>query len=226
MSPTLFSIVIDSLLKHLDATGYGLCISGLRLGASAHADDLCSLSKAAGIQGNCIEAFCTANSLTLNSSKTEAVVFSKGSHVQQTITVAGHSIQTVPSLKYLGVCIQQDMSTCKSIEDNIAEARRAFFATGLLGSFPGKCNPLTGRSIFIPVLLYGCESWVLTPPLMGKLEKFQSEIGKRILRLSKYHNHLAPLIGLHLPSKETHSSQNYWRETINLSVLECFEHCQ
>ena len=35
---------------------------------------------------------------------------------------------------------------------------------------------------------------------MGKLEKFQSEIGKRILRLSKYHNNLAPLIGLHLPS--------------------------
>ena len=207
MSPTLFSIVIDSWLKHLDATGYGLCISGLRLGASAHADDLCSLSnfpKAAEIQGNCIEAFCTANSLTLNSSKTEAVVFSKGSHVQQTITVAGHSIQTVPSLKYLGVWIQQDMSSCKSIEDNIAKARRAFFATGLLGSFPGKCNPLTGRSIFeifvIPVLLYGCESWVLTPPLMGKLEKFQSEIGKRILRLSKYHNNLAPLIGLHLPS--------------------------
>ena len=35
---------------------------------------------------------------------------------------------------------------------------------------------------------------------MGKLEKFQSEIGKRFLRLSKYHNNLAPLIGLHLPS--------------------------
>ena len=35
---------------------------------------------------------------------------------------------------------------------------------------------------------------------MGKLEKFQSEIGKRILRLSKYHNNIAPLIGLHLPS--------------------------
>ena len=113
-----------------------------------------------------LKAFCTANSLTLNSSNTEAVVFAKGSHVQQTITVAGHSIQTAPSLKYLGVWIQQDMSSCKSIEDNIAKARRAFFATGLLCFFPGKCNPLTGRISFeifvIPVFLYGCESWVLT----------------------------------------------------------------
>ena len=74
LSPTLFTIVVDSLLKNLDATGQGLCISGLDLGASAHADDIRAISnfpEAAEIQGRCIGAFCTANSLTLNTSKTE-----------------------------------------------------------------------------------------------------------------------------------------------------------
>ena len=60
---------------------------------------------------------------------------------------------------------------------------------------------MTGRSIFvIPILLYGCETWILTPALTTKLKKFQSEIGKRILRLSKYHSDLAPLVGLRVPS--------------------------
>jgi hypothetical protein len=202
LSPTLFTIVVDSLLKNLDATGQGLCISGLDLGASAHADDIRAISnfpEAAEIQGRCIGAFCTANSLTLNTSKTEAVAFTNGPHILDTIYVAGQSIQTQPSVKCLGVWLQHDL--CRSIEENIAKARKAFFATGALGSFQGKSNPLTGRSIFvIPILLYGCETWILTPALTTKLEKFQSEIGKRILRLSKYHSDLAPLVGLRVPS--------------------------
>ena len=74
--------------------------------------------------------------------------------------------------------------------------------------FQGVLNPLTGRSAFevfvIPVLLYGCETWILTPALLSKLEKLQSEIGKQILKLSKYHADLAPIIGLHLPSIKAH----------------------
>ena len=33
---------------------------------------------------------------------------------------------------------------------------------------------------------------------MTKLEKFQAEIGRRLLGISRYHADLAPLIGLHL----------------------------
>ena len=115
--------------------------------------------------------------------------------------MAGQSIKTQRSVKCLGVWLQHDLSPRRSIEENIAKARKAFFTTGALGSFQGKSNPLTGRSIFvIPILLYGCETWILTPALTTKLEKFQSEIGKRILNLSKYHSDLAPLVGLRVPS--------------------------
>ena len=65
-------------------------------------------------------------------------------------------------------------------------------------------NPLSSKSLFesfvIPTLLYGCETWILTIPLLNKLEKFQSEIGRRILGISKYHADTAPLIGLHWSS--------------------------
>ena len=84
---------------------------------------------------------------------------------------------------------------CRSVDENISKARHAITALGSIGSFQGVLNPLTGRSAFevfvITVLLYGCETWILTPALLSKLEKLQSEIGK------------APIIGLH---QSTYSS--------------------
>ena len=97
-----------------------------------------------------------------------------------------------------------DLSPTKSIQENIHKARRAFFALGSIGAFHGRLNPLTGQSLFetfvIPTLLYGCETWILSEPLLESLESFQAEIGKRILGISKYHSNISTRIGLHWPS--------------------------
>ena len=70
------------------------------------------------------------------------------------------------SVKCLGYWWSWDLSLTKSIQEGIAKARRAFFAFGALGAFNGKLNPLSGRAIYetcvIPVLLYGCENWIMT----------------------------------------------------------------
>ena len=207
LSPTLFIVIMDSLLKFLDYTHQGLSLLSLDVGSSAHADDIricCNCADAVTRMGLCIDAFCSTNSLQLNSSKTEAVTFSKSSLKQTTLNIAGHSITSQPQVKCLGVWWHHNLSPCISVEENICKARRAFFATGSMGSFQGKLNPLSGRSILecfvIPVLLYGCETWILTSSLITKLEKLQSELGRRILGLTRYHADLSPLIGLHLPS--------------------------
>ena len=117
--------------------------------------------------------------LTLNASKTEAVKFSVGPFSPDTIQVAGTTIDTQSHAKCLGVWWQHDLSPGRSVEENISKARRAFFGLGSIGSFQGVLNPLTGLSVFevfvIPILLYGCETWILTPTLLSKLEKLQSE---------------------------------------------------
>ena len=100
---------------------------------------------------------------------------------------------------------QHNLSPGASVDESISKAaRRAFFALDSIGSFQGNLNPLSSKSLFesfvIPTLLYGCETWILTLPLLNKLEKFQSEIGRHILGLLKYHADIAPLIGLHWAS--------------------------
>ena len=77
------------------------------------------------------------------------------------------------------------LSSVKWIDNNIKKARGARGS----GIFHGSLNPLSSRSIVeccvFPVLLYGAESWMLNKTLLKKLESFQCEIGKRILRLPK-----------------------------------------
>ena len=172
LSPTLFTIVIDSPLKHLETTGQGLCFSKLDVGSSGHADNIHAASnfpEAAKVQGNSVNAFCSTNSLTPNSSTTEAVTFSKGLPTPCTLNVAGQSINTQSTAKCLGVWWQHDLSPCRSIEENIAKAHRVFFTLSSIGSFQGKTNPLTSKSvfeIFVPTLFYGCETWTLTNALV------------------------------------------------------------
>ena len=86
----------------------------------------------------------------------------------------------------------------------ITKARRCFFAYGAMGAYQGKLNPLSGRAIFetcvLPILLHGCENWFVTDAVLKKLDCFQSEIGRRIIRLSHHHSTRAVRLALDWPS--------------------------
>ena len=204
LSPTLFIAVMDSLLSYLESSGQGLTLRGMNVGCSAHADDVraANLSlTSAQTQGDLINAFCKANSLKLNASKTELIMPTKGKHKEGTCDMVGLNIQVQREVKCLRVWWRYDLSPEKSV---VHQARRAFFALGSIGAFYGRLNPLTGRSLFetfvVPTLLYGCETWILSESHLHILESFQAEIGKRILGISKYHSNIGTRIGLHWPS--------------------------
>ena len=48
------------------------------------------------------------------------------------------------------------------------------------------------------------DNWILTEQLLMTLEKFQAEIGRRILHLSKSHSDVSLLIRLHWPRIRVH----------------------
>lgn len=54
----------------------------------------------------------------------------------------------------------------------------------------------------MPILMYGSESWILNSTLLidNKLESFQAELGKRILRLHSSSSNRGCRIALHWPS--------------------------
>ena len=137
LSPILFIIIImDSLWKHLEVSGQGLCIHGLDIGLSAHALVASIFTDATRVQSNCIKAFCAANSqLTLNASKTEAncQIYCGPLLLSEHHGSSWYYHDTQSHARCLDVWWQHYLSSCQSVE-NISKARWASFNLGSIGS--------------------------------------------------------------------------------------------
>ena len=225
LSPTFFLIVIDVLLKRMRESNCGLSVRGTYMGAATHADDIRTTApskKSVSTQADIVANFMKDTCLKLNSSKLEIVKISSQPQENESVQINDVNICTTSSAKCLGVWWQSNLSAKRSVHENINKSRRAFFALGGLGAFQGELSPLSSSSIFeaciTPILLYGCETWLLDSTCLKALESFQCEIGRRILRLPKFYSNNAVRIGLHWPSVAT---RILLRKLMFLSKLLC-----
>ena len=156
-------------------------------------------------QSSEIQSFTDEVGLKLNFSKLEVIRISQIPSKESTQVKIGQDvIAPSRSARCLGVQWQHNLSASESVKVNISKARKAFFSLGSTGVFHGKLNPLSAfETCIIPILLYGCETWLLDSTCLQDLEKFQSEIGRRILGLSKFHSKTAVRVALHWPSMST-----------------------
>ena len=73
----------------------------------------------------------------------------------------------------------------KAFAENIAKDSRVFFAYASIGAFHGDLHHLLSQGIaeacVMLVLLFTCESWYLTDTALDDLERFQCEIGRKII---------------------------------------------
>ena len=208
LSPTFFLVVIDKLLSELSEKKAGVSICELYLGGAAHADDVRTVAtsaKGAEEQGLLISDFADNNGLTLNRFKTEVVKISRNhSSADNSLMLLNTSLPIVAQAKCLGYQWNKSLSAKTAVEENIAKARRQFFALGSTGCYLGHSNLLTARVIVetcvTPTLLYAAENWILDDVSHNLLEGFQAEIGRRILRLSRFHSHYSVLLALLWPT--------------------------
>ena len=209
LSPVLFLLVIDPLLKCLECNCLGPFISDTYAGAFAHADDIRTVTSSLDTlqqQLNTVQNFAAENALVLNPTKCEVLLVSssKLSSSAPVGVLGNQALIPRHHAKCLGYWWSWDLSATKAIDEAIKKTRRAFFAFGAMGAFHGKLNPISGKTIFdtcvIPILLFGSENWILTDPLVDQLEAFQGEIGRRILKLSKFLSTISTRLALKWPS--------------------------
>lgn len=183
-------------------------MNGLFLGAFAHADDI--RSSAANFEDSAeqvatVDRFTSSKCLKLAPEKCSLLSTNNNNpSTDFSIRIGETGLPMEKSVKCLGVWWDSSSSSKLSIRERINKARSAFFSHGQLGAFQGLLNPLSSRSIVeccvLPVLMYGSESWVLNSTLLSSLESFQSELGKRILKLPKHTSNSIPLLVLNWPS--------------------------
>ena len=209
LSPTLFLLVMNPLLRRLEASGNGLSVNNLYCGCCAHADDIRTLSTSEeGLedQVKSVKEFCGEKFLKLNVQKCEVIMFDRhgGGSRGCNVEVDGETIPGVSVAKCLGYWWKGDLYATAAVDEGIKKARRAFFQFGSIGCFHGGLNPASTKSVIetcvMPVLLYGSENWIVCESLLDKLDSFLGELAKRALGWPKHYSNTAAFVALDVRS--------------------------
>ena len=179
LSPLLFGIFVDDWEGHLQAAVGSAAalpqLAGRTLPPLLFADDMFLLSTtAAGLQAqlHCLQDYCDAKKLTVNTTKTQVMILRPGGGcggrpaAGDSFTYAGQPLEAVNSVKYLGLTFAQ-LSKKRGFAgcaDALARAgRQAMFATRRRAWELGCCSVEQQCMLFdvfvTPVLTYGCEVW-------------------------------------------------------------------
>ena len=129
LSPHLFIIYVDDLLKRLRSRGVGCHVLNTFLGAILFADDLCLMAptrRAMQIMLNICQKFCEEFGLQFNSKKSKMLVFGRRhERLAKSVFLNGEPIETVSEWRYLGLFVQSG----KSISFNPKHDLRNFYSS-------------------------------------------------------------------------------------------------
>ena len=173
-SPVLFGILIDRLEafleRHCPQHGIQL-VAGSLLRALLYADDVVLMaSSAAGLQTmlDALHMFCRANSMFVNQTKSEVVVFSGGERCPRAtvgFTYDGASLPVKDGYLYLGMWFRDGQHLKMALTGAIDKARKAMYAMF------SRCYALRLHNVNMqchlfdtlvrPLLCYGCEVWAV-----------------------------------------------------------------
>ena len=99
------------------------------------------------------------------------------------ITATGVPLERVTEFKYLGRTLSANNSNWPALYKNLIKARKkwALISRPLLrdGATP-RILGMFYKAIVQTVLLYGCETWVITSPIMKILDSFHHKVARRI----------------------------------------------
>lgn len=167
LSPLLWSLVVDPLIKKLTAEGFKV---------SAYADDLAIIvsGKKKFMSSLCdrlnyglkiVEEWCSETGLSVNPDKAYVMRFSKG-HLRSEpgiIKLYNKELQLVDHFKYLGVTLDKTLKWGLHIEKAVKKGMRALWATKTMLSKKWGLSPKAMlwiyNQIIIPRVTYGCITW-------------------------------------------------------------------
>ena len=161
LSPTLFNIVLDSLLTRLKSMQLGLNINGLFLGAFAHADDLRAHSTSlsdAKTQVSVVNSYTDSRGLKLCPEKCAVVIAAPvSSESMSTVDVGDVSLPVEQSVKCLGIYLASNQSSKTSIEENLVRREEPSSLMVAL-AFSMACLILYLLAVFLSAVLFHLSS--------------------------------------------------------------------
>ena len=190
LSPLLFNLYAEAIFEEaLTEADGGIKINGIGVNNIRYADDsLIVASNQYDLQQmiNKVVDYSEASGLTINSTKTKVIVFSK-KPVKCCIKVNEMELEQVSSVKYLGTILDDSCTSKKEVRSRIEQARLTLMRMKNLFTRRELSLGLRVRLLrcyVFTVLLYGAESWTLDANLEKRINAFELYAYRRMLRIS------------------------------------------
>ena len=205
LSPLLFAIYLNDFELYISRHYDGLSLFSsevnkwlsdddvelfLKLFVLLYADDTIVLAESPEDLNKALQAvheYCSLWKLTVNTSKTKIVIFSKGKvRKYPKFKFGDEYLDVVDDYVYLGTTINYNGKFNKAINKQVNQAKRAMFA--LITKSRRLCLPVDIQcdlfeKTVVPILLYGSEVWGFCD--LQQIEIFYRKFLKNILRLNK-----------------------------------------
>lgn len=196
LSPILFALYIDSLIKELRASGYGTYIGTQFTGCILYADDITLLAGSCyGLQKMLDISTRYGNiwGIRFNPTKSQLMTFG-GTNPIFTATLANASVVWCNSVKYLGVYYQSG----RNVRIDLTAAKRKYY--GCFNSILSITGKQMNEMIFLrlvstyclPKLMYACEVWPTEKSVIKEIDIIWNNAFRLIFN-SCWHESVKPI---------------------------------
>lgn len=191
LSPLLFNVVMDDIIKKTKEKTTKLYVGHnklqpVRVSVCAFADDVAIFAKSEkDLQENLnrwkveLEKW----NMKINAKKTKVLVAGKNQKRCE-VKIDNTNIDQVQTFKYLGVKINNNGEEEEEITDRIQAANRLYhlLKTPLIGKkeLSQKTKMTVFKTIFVPSLIFGSESWILSRRLKSQLQATEMKFLRKI----------------------------------------------
>ena len=191
MSPDLFNLYSEVILRELEGMPEGITINGVKINNLRYADDTVLLANSEEELQRLFDAVVEKSErlgLTVNSKKTKVMVITKSETIPVCCLRNGtDNIEQLSSFKYLGAYITSDSRCKKEIRVRIGLAKDAFNRLGHIFkdrklSVNIKIRLL--KTFVWSTLMYGCESWTFSSETQRNIAAAEMWFYRRMLRIS------------------------------------------
>ena len=186
LSPYLFNLYAERIMRDaLDNRAGGVSLGGRKINNLRYADDTTLVADTEeGLKEliRSVSAESEKQGLTLNIKKTKVMSTAPLTCFQ----LDGREVEVVNTFVFLGACIHCDATCDKEIKRRVTLGRKAMM--GLQPVMKDRDIPLSLKrrlvyAMVFPVMMYGCESWVMKKADMRRIEAFEMWCWRRMMRV-------------------------------------------
>ncbi|KAJ4435252.1 hypothetical protein ANN_23830 [Periplaneta americana] len=192
LSPLFFNFALEYAIRKVQDNRQGLGLNRLHQ-LLVYADDVNMLGEnPQTIRENAeilVEA-CKAIGLEVNPEKAKYMIMFRDQNIVRngTIKIGDLSFEEVEKFKYLGATVTNINDTREEIKRRINVGNACYYSVDKLLSSSLLSKNLKVRiykTVILPVVLYGCESWTLTLREEQRLRVFENKVLRKIFRAKR-----------------------------------------